>query len=310
MSHSQRTPQSPLRVPPTHLLGTLESVSRLGSLSAAAKELHLTVSAISHRLSSLESYLGQQLFIRTRDGVKPTEEGVRYSRIVRSLLREMISLSADPAREPSQRCLRIRASPAFVSVWLLPRLSDFSEKHPDIRLDVVSSFERVDFQRDPVDVWLARGFWDFGGLFVEHLFAECFVPLAAPLLMERQPVSSPNDIKNAPLIFCSRSIPSWNDWFLRHGIVDKRLDWSIAFSNAIHSMVHAVDSAGYILESLEFSQGYRRSGQLVEVFPNDPGIEGLGIFFVCSEAAYMSSALRQFKSWLITARDQWRSESI
>src|SRR5574343_603251 len=93
-------------LPPLHSLPAFEAAARLGSFQAAADTLHLTPSAISHRIRQLETHLGQDLFERRHRAIVLTAAGRRYLAVVRDALLRLDEASA-VLRAPRRERLRI-----------------------------------------------------------------------------------------------------------------------------------------------------------------------------------------------------------
>ncbi|MBO9096901.1 MULTISPECIES: LysR family transcriptional regulator [unclassified Rhizobium] len=127
-------------------LAVLAAVAAHRSFRAAAKELAIAPSAVSHAISSLEASLGVRLLARTTRSVAPTEEGQRLLERLRPALDEIgIALEAAiDARDRPAGNLRITA-PRFASDILLgPRIGDFLNAYPDITLEIANEDGFID----------------------------------------------------------------------------------------------------------------------------------------------------------------------
>jgi DNA-binding transcriptional LysR family regulator len=127
-------------------LAVLATVAAHRSFRAAAKELAIAPSAVSHAISSLEDSLGVRLLARTTRSVAPTEEGQRLLERLRPALDEIgIALEAViDARDRPAGNLRITA-PRFASDILLgPRIGDFLNAYPDIMLEIANEDGFID----------------------------------------------------------------------------------------------------------------------------------------------------------------------
>jgi DNA-binding transcriptional LysR family regulator len=121
-------------------LAVLAAVSEHRSFRAAAKELTIAPSAVSHAISRLEESLGVRLLARTTRSVSPTEEGrLLLERLMPALEEIAVALEAvsDTRGKPAGN-LRITA-PRFASdILLAPRLGDFLNTYPDITLEIAN----------------------------------------------------------------------------------------------------------------------------------------------------------------------------
>jgi len=119
------------------LLATFLTVLEVGRVSAAAKALHLSQPAVTAQLRKLEGALGTVLFVRSAQGVAPTEAGLRlavHARAVRRLL-EVAVADVAPKAEPSGP-LAIAASTTIASHVLPILLGKFRVLHPDVAIQV------------------------------------------------------------------------------------------------------------------------------------------------------------------------------
>ncbi|MDQ3143878.1 MAG: LysR family transcriptional regulator, partial [Pseudomonadota bacterium] len=132
------------RLPPLKSLEGFDAAARLGSFAAAADELGLSHSAISHQIRALERALDQDLFRRVYRQVVLTDAGRDFHRTVRQMLkalRDGVDRLA-PYRKPNSVILY--CDHAFADGWLMPRLSDLIAKLPQVDLWLDSRGSTVD----------------------------------------------------------------------------------------------------------------------------------------------------------------------
>jgi DNA-binding transcriptional LysR family regulator len=116
-------------------LQVLLAVAERGSTSAAAEPVSLSQSAVSKQLLGLEELIGGPAFLRTPNGMVPTELGVIYIEHARTAIKAMEDAALKVARmKPGPRVLRLQVPPIFGDRWLLPRFAQFTEAHPDIEV--------------------------------------------------------------------------------------------------------------------------------------------------------------------------------
>ena len=141
-----------LRLPSTQALACFEATERLGSLTRAAAELHLTQGAVSRQIQTLESRVGTRLVTRGRHAFALTAAGRTYLAEVRPLLQRLERCTADLASHGGLGGrLRLSVASTFASHWLIPRLPSFTAAHPDITLDLATRIGPVDFDRVDAD---------------------------------------------------------------------------------------------------------------------------------------------------------------
>lgn len=116
-------------------LRMLEAVLRVGSLSAAARELCVTPAAVSHRLRDLEAHCGTALVSRAAGRFEATATG----RAILDALGDAFQRirAADALMQAGKdRPLQITASYSFAVLWLAPRIAGFQARHAEIELSL------------------------------------------------------------------------------------------------------------------------------------------------------------------------------
>ncbi len=133
-------------------------VARLGSFSAAARECGLSQSQASRIIADLEGDLGARLLTRTTRMVTPTEAGSEFLARIEPILMALEE-AENSVREGSEfrGLLRISMPTSFGVRDVIPRLSDFTAKHPDLHIQVLLEDRRQDLVRDAVDVAIRLG---------------------------------------------------------------------------------------------------------------------------------------------------------
>ena len=125
------------QLPSANSLFTFEVVARLGSFSDAARELNVTQPAISRSISGLEAHLGYTLFKRHGRWIDLTANGDRLYRSTSTAFNIVI----DTLREikhfrENRETVTISLPAATVNFWLIPRMTTFKEKFPEVNLSV------------------------------------------------------------------------------------------------------------------------------------------------------------------------------
>ena len=126
-------------------LFTFETVARLGSFSAAAKELNVTQPAVSHAVNSLESHLGYSLFKRHGRWIELTQKGNKLFRATSTAFNIVgDSLNEIDRRQEEYETISISMSPVAVSYWFLPRMAKFKTRFPKVSLSFREYSKDVD----------------------------------------------------------------------------------------------------------------------------------------------------------------------
>lgn len=169
---------------------------------AAADELHLSASAVSHRVRSLERQLGIELFIRLARRVELTDHGRSYMPAVRKAFDELAVSTAGlfgSARPIGRLTVRVPISYA-VSV-VAPRLWEFTARHPTIEIRLVSAIWADAMTPDDIDVDIRFGIGDWPGHTSEVLNAESATAVWSPGFEQRHgPFATASDLWPHPRV--------------------------------------------------------------------------------------------------------------
>lgn len=169
---------------PLTALRTFESAARLQSFKAAAEELAVTPTAVSHQIKALEGWLGVPLFQRMARGVRLTDCGERLFRSLHGALLEVVQAVDQLRPQPSTGNLTLSVTPAFAALWLIPRLGRFYQAHPGIKVRVETSTELLDLHQDAsIDLVIRYGYGNHPTLHSQCLLDECFGVYGAPDLL-------------------------------------------------------------------------------------------------------------------------------
>ena len=278
-------------------LQAFELAARSGSFKAAAEALHITASAVSHRIAGLERTLGAKLFERGPRGVVLAPAGIALAATTGHAFGD---LARALARQSSgSRRLRVSAVPIFASHWLLPRLGQFLGAHPEIELQVEASPRMADMEAGLVDVALRYGDGQWPGVSAECIMALETVPVAAPSLVRRLKLGAPADVARAPLIRVSPFGASWTDWATAAGLDASRFERrkGVQVDGMGAALRAAAHGLGVALAFDPVIDSEIRSGALVRV---GPGVPSRGqIWLVCRPRERTLPAIRALRRWLL-----------
>lgn len=129
-------------------LRTLIALAEAGTVSAAAKRVHLTQSALSHQLRAIEDHAGVPVVRRKGQTVELTDAGRRLLALARTVTAEIQGAERDLARlaaRPSG-ALRIALECHTCFDWLMPVMDAFRRNWPEVELDLVSGFHPDPFE--------------------------------------------------------------------------------------------------------------------------------------------------------------------
>lgn len=284
-------------IPPLSALQAFEAIARRKSFSLAAEELHLTPSAVSHQVAKLENLLGVRLFERSSRGVELTPAGQQYLQRVASAL-GAINTATEDLRHGVQDTLYVHSSPSFASLWLMPRIVSFTEKHPDISLMLSASHLHSDFQLGQMDIDIRYGLPNWPHLEVEPVFTEKIMPLASPEFIRTQGLHTPADLLRVPLIQSSVSVVQWAEWFSLFCADFRPGRMGLRFDRAMMGLDAAVQHLGVTLESTSIGQSLINSGKLQPVFDEEMCVQVRAHFIVYPARHATRPEVKNFVDWL------------
>ena len=291
--------------PPLHALQGFVAAAKLGNLSRAAETLHLTVSALSHQIRGLEERLDQRLFARGARGISLTPDGQRlYDRVAPAL--ENIENALRPYGAKRDQVLTISLMPSFASSWLVPRLGRFLTAHPQIEINLQSTADRVDFERERgIDAALRFGPGHWPGVEAVHLFDDWISPTASPALIARLGRPTLETLGKFPLLGDPGG--RWSEWFARFGgTPPKRFTATFTDSETLHRA--AVEGLGIALGRVTLTRPMVDAGLLTRLFEDDCLPAEFAHYLVFPPRSASHAGLVAFRAWLLTeARDYVQS---
>lgn len=279
-----------------HLNGlrAVETVARLGLLSAAASELNVSASAVSQQVKRTEEQLGQALFERTASGLVLTEFGTVFTARLGAGFRELAQAIA-LADEASECTLVVSVAPAFASKWLLPRLSRHFARHPNVLLRIDASVRIADLDRSDIDIAIRLGHGTWPGARAELLLAQEVFPVCAPVIANK--LKSIEDLALTCAITDERSMITWESWFEAAGVKPVTFLKGARFTDPMLCLESAIAGHGVMLGWQLLAADALADGRLVAPF----GVRaqsGLGYWLVTSAAKTESRKVRDFKIWI------------
>ncbi len=149
-------------LPPLNWLRAFEASARHMSFAQAARDLHLTSTAVSHQVRSLEQHLGHALFERLARGLRLTEMGAAYLPDVRRAFEDLSATTTKLFGQSRMTSITVRAPVSFVTLWLAPRLPQFQDAYPGIEILIFSTIW-ADAQPDvatDIDIRFGNGAWE------------------------------------------------------------------------------------------------------------------------------------------------------
>lgn len=204
MAHTSRLP--------LHTLPTFRTVARLVNLRAAAEELHLTHSAVSQQIKLLENQIGFELFDRRGRRIVLNGAGAALLAAVEPALDRLDDgrRAAAAAAGDAEHRIRVTLLPSFAQRWLMPRMAHWRERHPGIAIELHTSQNVVDLQREGFHAALRQGHGRWPGLHAEQLIDSALIAVGSPAAARRLFGRGTASLSSEPLL---GSPALWERWF-------------------------------------------------------------------------------------------------
>ncbi|MFT2109587.1 transcriptional regulator GcvA [Marinomonas sp. 2405UD68-3] len=286
------------RLPPLNALKSFESAARHGSFNKAAQELFVTPSAISHQIKSLESFLGIELFHRTKRKVILTEAGEEYIQPIKRVFELIEVATNDMLSKQNEGSLHLAVTPIFLNRWLMPRLGDFYSQHPEIELEISTTSGLINFDVADIDIAVYFGLGEWDDVESHFLKSVALVPVCNPTLIKKDmPINCPEDMRFYPLLHVIKRKEEWRGWIKQHGLDPKLFRRGLMFSTGSLTAGAAIQGLGIALVDPELVQSDVESGNL-EILFDQQLITDRSFYLVHQKRRSMTPAMLAFKAWL------------
>jgi len=289
-------------LPPLDLLRSFEAAARHLSFTLAAQELFLTQSAVSRQIQQMEAHLGSALFERRHRSLMLTEPGLVMQRAVVDCLERLRDATTRVRAQSGMRHVAITCTPGFASLWLIPRLSRFTDANPSVDVRISATMEKVDLQRHQLD--LAVRFLPTRDGEGAPLFEESLQPVCAPSLVrdKRNPLKKPADLAKHTLLAVDMPegkalTVDWEPWIRVMGLGELRMKNSVRFTQYADAISAAVAGQGVAIGRFPLLAELVRNKRLVAPFGGGAASQR-GYYVVTAESARSNADAQAFARWL------------
>ncbi len=249
-------------------LRAFDAAAQHGSFRAAAEHLSVTATAISHHVRGLEDQLGTKLFVRSGRDVVLTEDGARLSEATVQAF-GILDDAVRTLHRDSRKVVRLAVGPIFTARWLMPRISEFWQAHPNIELEFLPSFEPGAYANETIDIVIRWDRIEGSDPKAIKLLELSPAAIASKAFIETHPaICHPDDLKRLPLLH-QRNHWGWLDWFTAMNVaVDSPLRGPI-FQDANTLLRGAADGQGVVIGWLPLIDQDLADGRVVRLFDED-----------------------------------------
>lgn len=270
------------------------TAARHGSIAAAAKELNVSASAVSHQIKKLEADLGTSLFVRSNNSITLTDTGRRFFEDSISGI-AVINRSAQTLIRMAEQIV-VRVSVDVAVRWFVSALEDFKSRHPEarVRVDTTHAFDAPLSPTEDAAIVYRRSHDDSGK--GELLLRDFSRPVVAPALLAACGYHGPEDIGKLPALQCTEDLWDWRLWAKQMGLKEATIRIAHEFDLDDAAIRAACAGLGMVLAPRLTTRSEIEAGTLVAL----PGFEAIemGRYYLLL-GPRDGGIVGEFRSWLL-----------
>ena len=277
---------------PLNALRAFEATMRHGQMKLAAEELGVTYGAVSRQVRGLEEVLGVTLFEGPRNKLVPSQAALELQPALQDAFDSM-ETAVSRVIHRDRRTLDVSCLSTFAMRWLIPRLFDFQQRHPEIEVRMTADDGPVDFTRQRLDVAIRVGPGPWGAANVANLFPDLVGPVLSPRLLGKAKTVKWNDLADTPVLHTRTRRSAWADWCRQSDF--PLPDGGREFEHFYFLLEAATAGLGMAIAPEVLVQGDLRARRLVAPF----GFQPSGQIYVALTPNDTGHDASVFVSWLL-----------
>lgn len=290
---------------PLNALRVFEAVARTGSFRAAADQLFVTQSAVSHQIRHLESWFDAPLFEREGNRTRLLPHAQELARTLALSLTEIDAACARAREVNVRQPLVIAAIPSVAMCWLIPQLDGFRKTHPDVETRVIYAMHGRDtnFREVHVAFVFASSPPNLPGVEVVPFLPGVSVPVCSPALAPSNAAPiHPDEILKIGLLH-DGDTTGWKDWLMSAGTQPNSPVAGAIFEDFNMLRAAALSGQGVALCANAMIQPDLDAGRLVQL-SNRSVLDDHEYFMLIGPKAQgdMAKAAEQFRVWALNSR--------
>lgn len=231
-------------MPPLSALRAFEATARLGSVTAAARELNVTHGAVSRQLRSLDEHFGVALFAKAGRGLELTNQGERLQHGVGVGFARLRDSCTQLKREVEEAPFTLTCPGSLLARWFIPRLDRLHRELPELKLQVVVSESELSTRRDETSAALtfAAPPWP-ADMEVIELVAERICAVVSPRLAARIDPEQPESLFATRLLYTASRPQAWPRWASAQALDSARLDRALSEGQGFDHLYYLIEAA-------------------------------------------------------------------
>jgi DNA-binding transcriptional LysR family regulator len=279
---------------------TFVRVVETGSFSAAARDLKTGQPAISKTIAGLEDRLGVRLLVRSTRKLSPTEAGIAfYERALRAITEaNEAEAAAHGAGAGLEGRLRVCAPVTFARLHLVPRLGEFLDAHPKLRLELVMDDRTIDLVSENIDAGFRLGVLTDSALTARKLTQAERLVVASPAYLARRGVpSTPADLLEHDGIIYGQTTGG-EEWLFRRGTSETsvQIQTRLTISAAEGVRAAVIAGQGFSISSRWMFAPELESGEVVSIL-EEWSLPSIDLWVIYPSGRLKSTKVRAFVEW-------------
>ena len=289
-------------------LRIFQAVADAGSFTHAGESLKLSQSAISRQIGALEEQLGVMLFHRHARGLILTEQGELLYRTAHEVFMKLESARAKltDSRERPNGDLKVTTTPGIGVHWLTPRLGEFIDLYPDIRVTLITTDEELDLAMREADVAIRLRQPTQPDLIQRKLFSVHFHAYASPEYLKRFGTPSTiDDLDDHRIVLMGGNVPAYLQnvrWLADVGRDGKGPRTPLLSINNVLGVLRACQRGLGIAMLPDYL--VEENGGLVQLFGKADAI-ALDAYFVYPEELKSVARIQVLRDFLVAKAQRW-----
>lgn len=272
--------------------------ARCLSFKHAAKQLHITPSAVSHQIRLLEEQLSKQLFKRQTRAIELTRDGISFYQSVAPLIEQLENTIQQFSEVAENAVISISSPEFFANELFVPQLSRWSEEYPNINLQLETVKSKAENKKE-TDLSIILSSSKPTDALTYELFPVSYMPACSPALFQKLKPLGKDALYEAPLILHQSRPWSWHQWASENDVDDfdpKR----IVQVDSMFSVARAAQQGlGIALVPLPISQSWFDEGVIVPLF--DKQLHTRDRYYLIQHDWHASrDELDLFVQWMLT----------
>ena len=281
---------------PLNALRTFEAVASRLSFAKGAAALNVTPAAVSSQIRALEERLNLPLFHRHGRQIALTEAGRKLLPGVQRGLAELRQAVEVVTQDRTEGVLNVSMMPTFLQKWLMPRLSEFYSKQPQIDLRINADNTPVNFENTDFHAGIRFGAGRWPGVKTSKMLDDWILPVCSPrLIREIGPIASVEDLQKHDLLFVESEV--WDSWFRVLGERGRESRWPL-LNDSLSILMAAEQGQGIALSRWSLVARDITAGRLVR--PIDTVVKtDWSYYFVAPPHYYDLPKVAAFRDWIL-----------